>query len=197
MSNTKHLPGPGPFATIPNVITVVRTVSSLVLAFIAFQADDRTPWLIAGYAVYWIGDSLDGLAARLLDQETRAGAVFDISSDRLNTGMLAAICALEHPEIAPAIFIFLLNYMVIDNVISLSFLLWPLVSLNYFYEVDRTVYLLNWSHPAKAINNAGIIIAIIVGNLPLALAIVIPQFALKIWSAWRIGQLATERNLVA
>ena len=41
------------------------------------------------------------------------------------------------------------------------------------------------------------IIAIVVGNLPLALAIVIPQFALKIWSAWRIGQLATERNLVA
>lgn len=195
--NSTHLPGPGPFNTVANWITAFRTVAALVLGFIAMAADDRVPWLIAAYATYWIGDSLDGLAARLMDQETRAGAVFDISTDRLCTGLLAAICLLEKPELAPAIFIFLLNYMVIDNVISLSFLLWPLVSLNYFYEVDRKVYLVNWSHPAKALNNVGIIVAIVIGNLPLAMVIVIAQIAVKIWSAARIGQLAMQRELVA
>ncbi|OUZ11389.1 hypothetical protein BHE97_05290 [Aeromicrobium sp. PE09-221] len=183
--------------TVPNLVTIVRTVAATALALVALSADDRVPWLIAGYLTYWLGDSLDGLLARILDQETRAGAVFDICSDRLCTALLAAGLVLEQPHLAVPIAIFLLNFMVIDNVLSLSFLLWPLVSPNYFAQVDRHVFRYNWSHPAKALNNVGIVVAVVIGNLWLALAIVIAQIAVKIGSAVRVAQLASARQPAA
>ncbi len=192
-----HLPGPGPFRTVPNLVTIVRTVAATALALVALSADDRVPWLIAGYLTYWLGDSLDGLLARILDQETRAGAVFDICSDRLCTALLACGLVLEQPHLAVPIAIFLLNFMVIDNVLSLSFLLWPLVSPNYFAQVDQQVFRYNWSHPAKALNNVGIVVAVVIGNLWLALAIVIAQIAVKIASAIRVGRLASAREPAA
>lgn len=178
--------GIGPILTIPNAITVVRTVVSLGLALVALQSDDRLPWVVAAYLVYYLGDSADGLAARLLGQETRAGAVHDILSDRLCTAVCAANLILLQPDLAVPVGIFLLNFMVLDCLLSLSFLLWPIVSPNYFAVVDELVYKLNWSHPAKALNNIGIIVAVVVGNLPLALVIVIAQVAVKAWSAHRV-----------
>ena len=187
--------GIGPILTIPNAITVVRTVVSLGLALVALQSDDRLPWVIAAYLVYYLGDSADGLAARLLGQETRAGAVHDILSDRLCTAVCAANLILLQPDLAVPVGIFLLNYMVLDCLLSLSFLLWPIVSPNYFAVVDELVYKLNWSHPAKALNNIGIIVAVVVGNLPLALVIVVAQVAVKAWSAHRV--VARIRELEA
>ncbi len=178
--------GIGPLLTVPNAITVVRTVVSLGLALVALQSDDRLPWVIAAYLVYYLGDSADGLAARLLGQETRAGAVHDILSDRLCTAVCAANLILLQPDLAVPVGIFLLNFMVLDCLLSLSFLLWPIVSPNYFAVVDELVYKLNWSHPAKALNNIGIIVAVVVGNLPLALVIVVAQVAVKAWSAHRV-----------
>lgn len=178
--------GIGPLLTIPNAITIVRTVVSLGLALVALQSDDRLPWVIAAYLVYYLGDSADGLAARLLGQETRAGAVHDILSDRLCTAVCAANLILLQPDLAVPVGIFLLNFMVLDCLLSLSFLLWPIVSPNYFAVVDDLVYRLNWSHPAKALNNIGIIVAVVVGSLPLALVIVVAQLAVKAWSAHRV-----------
>ena len=178
--------GIGPLLTVPNAITVVRTVVSLGLALVALQSDDRLPWVIAAYLVYYLGDSADGLAARLLGQETRAGAVHDILSDRLCTAVCAANLILLQPDLAVPVGIFLLNFMVLDCLLSLSFLLWPIVSPNYFAVVDDLVYRLNWSHPAKALNNIGIIVAVVVGSLPLALVIVVAQLAVKAWSAHRV-----------
>jgi len=189
-----HLPGPGPFLTVPNFVTIVRTAAALALGLIALAADDRIPWLIAGYLTYWLGDSLDGLLARILDQETRAGAVFDICSDRLCTAVLASGLVLEQPHLAVPIAIFLLNFMVVDNVLSLSFLLWPLVSPNYFAQVDRIVFRYNWSHPAKALNNIGIVVAVVIGDLWLALAIVVVQLAVKIASSVRVIGLVVDRE---
>lgn len=192
-SPTHNLPGPGPFRTIPNLVTVIRTTAAASLAIIALLSDDPVPWLIAGYLTYWIGDSLDGLLARVLDQETRAGAVFDICSDRLNTGLLAAGLIVVQPDLAIPICIFLLNFMVIDQVLSLSFLLWPIVSPNYFGQVDEKVFRFNWSHPAKALNNVGIIVAVLIGNLPVAFLIVLAQIGVKIASAVRVARVAGQR----
>lgn len=189
VSPTHNLPGPGPFRTIPNAITLVRTTASMALAITALLVDDRVPWLIAGYLTYWIGDSLDGLAARVLDQETRAGAVFDICSDRLNSSLLAAGLVVQAPDLAVPVAIYLFNFMVVDMLLSLSFLLWPLVSPNYFGQVDPTLFRYNWSHPAKAINNAGIIVAVVLGNLPVALLIVVAQISVKIASCVRLARI--------
>ncbi|MFT4299559.1 MAG: CDP-alcohol phosphatidyltransferase family protein [Aeromicrobium sp.] len=177
--------GIGPIRTVPNAITVVRTVASVALSVIALQADEPLPWIVAAYLVYYLGDSADGLAARLLGQETRAGAVHDILSDRLCTALCAANLMLLQPDLAVPIAVFLLNFMVVDCLLSLSFLLWPIVSPNYFFVVDPVVYRYNWSHPAKALNNIGIVVAVLVGSLPLALVIVLVQLGVKMASARR------------
>ncbi len=191
--------GIGPVRTIPNAITVVRTVVSVGLALTALQVEDSLGWVIAAYLVYWLGDSADGLAARLLGQETRLGAVHDILSDRLCTALCAANLILLQPDLTVAIAIFLLNFMVLDCLLSLSFLLWPIVSPNYFAVVDEQVYRLNWSHPAKALNNIGIVVAVVVGSLPLALVIVVAQAALKVWSSVvvvrRVRELEAARQV--
>lgn len=182
----------GPLRTVPNLITVVRTVGALCLGIHALTVDDRLWWTVAGYATYYIGDSLDGLVARLTNTETRLGAVHDIISDRLCTAVLAANLILMEPHLWPAVLIFLVNFMVLDCVLSLSFLLWDIVSPNYFFVVDRQVFAWNWSHPAKAINNLGVIVAVLSGSLPLALLIVIAQIAVKIASARVVLRRARE-----
>ena len=193
MSPTHHLPGPGPFLTCPNLITAIRALAAACLGITALVVDDPVPWLIAGYLTYWLGDSLDGLVARLLGQETRAGAVFDICSDRMSTAILAAGLVVLEPQMAAPIGLLLVNFMVIDQLLSLSFLLWPIVSPNYFAQVDPVVFRYNWSHPAKALNNAGIVVAVLIGSLPVALVIATVQLAVKIASAIRVARLVAGR----
>lgn len=198
MANTRReVSAIGSVRTIPNAITVVRTVVAVSLGVYALTLADPLWWIVAAYAVYYIGDSLDGLAARLLDQETRAGAVHDIVSDRVSTAILAGGLLQLQPDLWPAIVIFLLNFMVLDSLLSLSFLLWPLVSPNYFASIDRRVFALNWSHPAKALNNAGIVVAVLIGSLPVALLIVIAQISVKAWSAREVLARVRERDHAA
>ena len=40
------------------------------------------------------------------------------------------------------------------QLLSLAFLAWPIRSPNYFYVVDRTLWLWNWSKPGKAVNSS-------------------------------------------
>jgi len=44
--------------------------------------------------------------------------------------------------------------MVVDFFLSIAFLAWPIRSPNYFFVVDRSIWLWNWSKPAKAVNSA-------------------------------------------
>ena len=135
------------------VITGVRTVASVVLAAVAAHQQSLA-LLVAALAVYWVGDMADGLYARVRDCETRIGAVLDILSDRLNAGAFYIGLAWLQPELSPAIFVYLAGFMVVDCYLSLAFLAWPVRSPNYFFVVDRPLWLWNWSKPAKAINSA-------------------------------------------
>ena len=85
---------PHPLGTWPNLVTLLRTVLAVVVGAAAIARADLG-LLAAAYTIYWVGDVADGWLARRLDQETRAGAVFDIVGDRANTvllcvGLLAA-----------------------------------------------------------------------------------------------------------
>lgn len=151
---------------VPNAITLVRTVAAMVLAVMAIAEAD-VALAVAAYLVYWIGDILDGLSARLLGQETRVGAVFDIISDRGCTSLCAAALLVLRPDMALPLAIFLIQFMVIDTMLSLAFLRWPLLSPNYFYEVHRGVYRWNWSPPAKALNTGALVVLVLVAPSPL------------------------------
>jgi CDP-diacylglycerol---glycerol-3-phosphate 3-phosphatidyltransferase len=168
--------------TPATVVTMVRTVASVTLSAVAASQQNLT-LLVVALAVHWVGDSLDGLVARVRDCETRTGAVLDILCDRLCFAAFYVGLAWLEPHLAPAIFVYLAMFMVVDCFLSLSFLAWPITSPNYFYVIDRGLWLRNWSHPAKAVNSGLFAILLLVtGWMWLGLAIALALLAAKSYS---------------
>ena len=184
----------GPVGTVANLVTVIRTVVAVALGVVALSSGDLAV-LAAGYVVYWAGDILDGWSARRLDQETRLGAVLDIVSDRACTSVLCAGLIAHLPGVAPLALVFLLSFMVLDTMLSLAFLCWPLVSPNQFHLVDRTVWRFNWSPAAKACNTAGVVGAIVLGAYGIGVALAPIVAAVKVASAARVLRLIDEQDL--
>ncbi|WP_250033451.1 CDP-alcohol phosphatidyltransferase family protein [Paractinoplanes maris] len=178
----------GPFRTAANGITVIRTLAAVSLGVAAVVSGSMT-LLVVAYGIYWLGDMLDGLAARLLHQETRAGAVLDIVSDRACTAVLCVGLVVLVPDVAVVALVFLPSFMVLDTMLSLAFLCWPLLSPNHFHVVDRRVWTLNWSVPAKAANTAGVIGAVALGQFRLALVVALAVLGVKLWSAVAVAGL--------
>ncbi len=168
-----------------NLITLIRTVGSVVVGLLGISTH-TTELLLVAYAIYWLGDMADGWFARHLDQETRLGAVFDIVADRLCAGVLCVGMLIHIPSAWPVLAVFLCSFMVLDSMLSMAFLCWPLLSPNYFGAVDRTVYRLNWSPVAKALNTS-VVVALVLLGLPWAgLAVALVIAAVKVWSAHRV-----------
>ncbi|MGC4811247.1 CDP-alcohol phosphatidyltransferase family protein [Micromonospora sp. DT228] len=166
---------------VPNAITAVRTAGAVGLAVTALT-QRSAHLLVAAYLLYWIGDILDGAAARSLGQETRTGAVFDIVADRACTSACAAALIVLRPATALPIAVFLVQFMVVDQLLSLMFLRWPLLSPNYFARVDRRIYLWNWSPPAKALNTAAVVLLAIFAPMAVAVTFALAVAAVKVVS---------------
>ncbi|QAY70605.1 CDP-alcohol phosphatidyltransferase family protein [Xylanimonas protaetiae] len=157
--------------TSATVVTVVRTVVSLALCLAAARSQDLT-LLVAGLAVYWVGDMLDGAVARWRGCETRIGAVVDVLSDRLNAvGFYVGLVWLR-PETAVPVGVYLFEFLVVDAFLTLAFLAWSVRSPNYFYAVDRRIWLWNWSKPGKAVNSAAFAVLLLVTSSPWVGAVV-------------------------
>ena len=170
-------------------ITAVRTVVSVVLAAMAAHQQSLT-LLVVALVVYWVGDMLDGFYARVRDCETRIGAVLDIMCDRLNAAAFYIGLAWLQPDLSPAIFVYLAEFMVVDCFLSIAFLAWPVRSPNYFFVVDRPLWLWNWSKPAKALNSALFAVLLLVtGWMWLGLAIASALLVLKCVSLHRLAAI--------
>jgi CDP-diacylglycerol--glycerol-3-phosphate 3-phosphatidyltransferase len=139
--------------TSATVITGIRTVASVTLAALAAR-EESLPLLVAALVVYWLGDMLDGFVARIRGCETRIGAVLDILCDRFCAAAFYLGLVWLQPEFALPVFIYLAEFMVIDCYLSLAFLAWPVRSPNYFFVIDRPLWLWNWSKPGKAVNSS-------------------------------------------
>ncbi len=139
--------------TLPTAITFVRTVGTLVLALLGAHQDSLT-LLLCALGVYWVGDMADGAVARLTNRETRIGATLDVMCDRISAAVFYVGFAWYDPTMVVPVGIYLAEFMVIDMFLSLAFLAWPVASPNYFYLVDRRIWLWNWSKPGKALNSA-------------------------------------------
>jgi CDP-diacylglycerol--glycerol-3-phosphate 3-phosphatidyltransferase len=170
-------------------ITAVRTVASVVLAALAAHEQSLT-LLVVALVVYWVGDMLDGFYARVRDCETRIGAVLDIMCDRLNAAAFYIGLAWLQPDLSPAIFVYLAEFMVVDCFLSIAFLAWPVRSPNYFFVVDRPLWLWNWSKPAKALNSALFAVLLLVtGWMWLGLVIASALLVLKCVSLHRLAAI--------
>ena len=175
--------------TSATVITAVRTVVSVVLAGLAAQQSSLT-LLVVALVVYWAGDSLDGFVARIRGCETRIGAVLDILSDRFCAASFYLGLVWLHHEYAVPVFIYLAEFMVIDCFLSLAFLAWPVRSPNYFYVVDRPLWLWNWSKPGKAVNSSLFAVLLLVtGWVWVGAAIATALLVLKTVSLVRLGRI--------
>ena len=139
--------------TSANVITLVRTVATVVLAGLATQ-QESLGLLVAALVAYWVGDIIDGTVARVRGCETRVGATLDILCDRLSAAAFYLGLAWLMPDLVWPVMVYLAEFMVVDCFLSLAFLAWPIRSPNYFYVVDRTLWLWNWSKPGKAVNSS-------------------------------------------
>jgi CDP-diacylglycerol---glycerol-3-phosphate 3-phosphatidyltransferase len=88
------------------------------------------------------------------------------------------------------VLVYLAEFMVVDCFLSLAFLAWPLRSPNYFYVVDRPIWLWNWSKPAKAANSAIFAVLLLVtGWTWLALGIAVALLVLKVVSLGRLARI--------
>lgn len=178
----------GRVLTVPNAVTLVRTVLAVALGLVAVSTRDLGLLALA-YGIYWVGDILDGWSARRLGQETRLGAVLDIVSDRACMSVLWVGLVVHLPGLVPVAVVFLLSFMVLDTVLSLAFLCWPLKSPNDFHLVDRRVWQLNWSPVAKAANTAGVVAAVALGARSVALALAVIVLGVKVFLAIRVVAL--------
>lgn len=170
-------------------VTAVRTLAAVVCAGIAIEAGSL-PWLIASLVVYWIGDVADGALARALHHETRIGAVLDICCDRLCAAVFYLGLAWLQPDLVWPILLYLSVFMTLDTFLSLSFLAWPCLSPNYFYEIDETIWRYNWSKPAKAANSSIFAVLLLVtGWVWLGLLIGVVILGLKAWSTHRLMRI--------
>ncbi len=157
-------------ATLASAITLSRTIGCLVAVTWSI-ASGQVWWLFVGLAVHWLGDIADGIVARRRHEETRAGAVLDIVSDRLCIALYYVSYGHLHHSMLLPIAVFLFQFMVLDAYLSLSFLNWPLTSLNYFGLVDRVGYAWNWSTLGKAFNSGALVILMLTTRSPLACAL--------------------------
>jgi CDP-diacylglycerol--glycerol-3-phosphate 3-phosphatidyltransferase len=175
--------------TPATIVTFIRTAASITLSAYAASQGSKT-LLVVALLVHWVGDSLDGQIARMFDCETRTGAVLDILSDRLCAAAFYIGLAWLDPSLSPAIFVYLAEFMVIDGFLSICFLAWPITSPNYFYVIDRRLWLLNWSHPGKAVNSGLFAILLLVtGWMWVGLVIALALLALKVASLHRLVRI--------
>jgi CDP-diacylglycerol--glycerol-3-phosphate 3-phosphatidyltransferase len=167
----------------------VRTVISVVLAGLAAYVRSLE-LLVAALVVYWAGDSLDGFIARIRGCETRMGAVLDVLCDRFCAAAFYIGLVWLHHEYAVPVFLYLAEFMVIDCFLTLAFLAWPIRSPNYFFVVDRTIWVWNWSKPGKAVNSSLFAVLLLVTKMPwLGAVIAVGLLALKIASLVRLARL--------
>jgi CDP-diacylglycerol--glycerol-3-phosphate 3-phosphatidyltransferase len=175
--------------TSATAITGVRTVAAVVLAGLAAH-DESLRLLVVALVVYWVGDSLDGFVARVRGCETRIGAVLDILSDRFCAACFYIGLMWLHHEYAVPVLIYLAEFMVVDCFLSLAFLAWPIRSPNYFYVVDRPLWLWNWSKPGKAVNSSLFAVLLLVTHQAwLGAVIATALLVMKSVSLVRLGRL--------
>jgi phosphatidylglycerophosphate synthase len=184
-----------PVATPANAVTLVRTVAAVGIG-VCGLVEASLPLVGVGYAVYWVGDILDGAVARLLHQETRWGAVFDLVADRACTSVLAAGFLAVRPETAVPLGVFLVQFMVLDCLLTLAFLHWPIVSPNYFWVVDRSVWRLNWSPPAKTANTGAVVVCLALDWVVAATVVAVLVTLVKLWSLQAVRRLVGSRGAI-
>ena len=144
----------------PNVLTIVRLIASLIFFILAITKMNPT-YNFIGLGIHWLGDLSDGLYARRFKQETILGAEIDIIADRVETLFFYINFLHFQPSLFIPVAVYLIDFAFVDFYLSYQFLKYDIISPNYFYKVDRTVYLLNFSPAGKFCNSTVVTLILI------------------------------------
>jgi len=164
--NTTQLNSTQPFwlkkFSIPNVVTIIRLLLSVVvMAFWFYTEDVRVLyiWLF----IHRLGDVLDGFLARKFWWETILGAEIDIIADRISTLLFYIVLLNFYKNILlwVIVFLYVLNFCFVDIYLSYQFIKFPIISVNYFDKIDKIVYQLNFSKIWKFLNSGVVTLWII------------------------------------
>ena len=180
-------------ATAPNVLTIART---LACAALTVEAVAGASWrvLLAAVAAYWAGDVCDGILARATARETRFGAALDVVCDRACCGLVLLGAVALEPSFALPVAVYLLAFVVVDTLLSLTFLAWPLLGVNYLRHVDERVWRLNFSPPAKLLNSAVFMLLLLAGRPYAAATAATCALVLKSVSLLRMLRMILARS---
>jgi CDP-diacylglycerol--glycerol-3-phosphate 3-phosphatidyltransferase len=151
---------PDSFYSEANIITLVRLVGSLVFFALAILKKSPT-YNFIGLGLHWFGDVLDGFCARRCKQETILGAEIDIIADRIETLFFYINFLHFHPNLIVPATIYILDFAFVDFYLSYQFLKYDIISPNYFFKVNKTVYILNYSPVAKFCNSTVVTLILI------------------------------------
>lgn len=172
--------------TFASAVTAIRLFVTLYFVMDAMHSLRIEP-IVYALIAYWVGDVIDGMVARATNRETQLGAIFDIAADRLSVVTIYMLFALYLPALTLPIIIFLFTFVIVDTILSMSFLKFNLLSINYFYLVDKKLYDLNWSMPAKAATTSiFMIVALLAQNVVLSLIVAVAVLSLKVYSLHRL-----------
>ena len=179
-------------ATAPNVLTIARTIACAALTV---EAVAGASWrvLLAAVAAYWVGDVCDGILARSTARETRFGAALDVVCDRACCALVLLGAVALDPSFALPVAVYLLAFVVVDTLLSLTFLAWPLLGVNYLRHVDERVWRLNFSPLAKLLNSAVFLLLLLSGRPYAAAAAAACALVLKSASLLRMVRTLLAR----
>lgn len=146
---------PAGFYSEANILTLIRIVLSLAFFILAILKQSFT-YCFIGFLVHWIGDFIDGFYARKFKQETILGAEIDIIADRLEIIFFYVVFLHFRPNLYLPATLYLIDYAFVDFYLSYQFVKYDIISPNYFYKVDKTIFRLNYS-PAGKFSNSSVV----------------------------------------
>jgi len=181
-----------------NFITYLRLVFSLFFFTLAILKANPL-YNFIGFGIHWIGDFIDGFYARQFKQETIFGAELDVIADRLEIIFFYVNFLYFRPYLFLPVILYLIDYAFIDFYLSYQFIKYNIISPNYFYKVDKIIYLLNYSPGGKFSNSSVVTL----------LLIFLPQFhivvsviaciliGVKSYSIYRLSKINKEELIVS
>ena len=172
---------PESLASGANLITVLRLLFSL-LFFCLAAIYHRELYNYLGLGLHWLGDWLDGFWAKTFKQRTIFGAEIDIIADRVESLFFFINFISFHPGLAWPVALYMINFAFIDFYLSYQFIKFDIISVDFFYLVDRKVFKLNFSQPGKFANSTVIPLLLILlpDWWPLALLLTVGLIVIKV-----------------
>ncbi|MBD3202749.1 hypothetical protein GF327_00510 [Candidatus Woesearchaeota archaeon] len=109
------------FRKIPNQITLIRLL--LIPFFVYFVFQNNIYFVILLYFLFVLGDSLDGILARKLNQASEFGAKFDGFTDDIFYIFIVILIMISNPITSYLVFLTSIFFLLIFSFVKISGLL--------------------------------------------------------------------------